>query len=57
MTKIEFTLGDPVTEGESCPIYPFLFTVAIKKTWYNCLRFWLFFKFFPFEFKGWIKEE
>jgi len=48
MSKIVFTMGDLV-EG----VYPMQFTVATPRTWYNRLRFWLFFKFFPFEFKGW----
>ena len=37
------TKGDPV--------------IAIKRTWYNRLRFWLFFNFFPFAFKAWIEKE
>ncbi len=51
MNKIEFSMGE-LTDGG----YPFLITVAVKKTWLNRLRFWLFFKFFPFEFGRWIEE-
>ena len=51
MSKIEFSMG-VLVDG----IYPLLFMIATKKTWYNRLRFWLFFKFFPFEFKRWIDE-
>jgi len=51
MDKITFTMGE-ATGG----MYPFEITVTLKKTWYNRLRFWLFFKFFPFEFQGWIEE-
>jgi len=52
MDKIEFSMGK-LTSGE----YPLLITVVIKKTWYNRLRFWLFFKFFPFEMRGWKEKE
>ena len=48
--KIVFTMGDPPKEGVEV-------TVPIKKTWYNRLRFWLFFKFFPFKFKEWGKVD
>lgn len=48
MAKIIFTMGEPTEE-----VYPLQFTICMKKTWYNRLRFWLFFKFFPFEFRGW----
>lgn len=46
---IVFVLGDESESGA----YPLLFTVPICKSWYNRLRFWLFFKFFPFKFKEW----
>jgi len=49
MGEIKFTMGE-LTEG----VYPLEFTIVTEKTWYNCLRFWLFFKFFPFEFRGWV---
>lgn len=49
MDKTVFSMGE-LTDSE----YPFLITVAVKKTWYNRLRFWLFFKFFPFKFKEWL---
>jgi len=48
MSKIVFTIGE-VVDG----FYPMEFTIVTKRTWYNRLRFWLFFKFFPFEFKEW----
>lgn len=51
MDKIEFSMGIP-TDGE----YPLLFTMVIKRTWYNRLRFWFFFKFFPFEFRRWLDD-
>lgn len=49
MNKIVFTMGELVDDT-----YPFEITVAIRKTWYNRIRFWLFFQFFPFKFKEWL---
>ena len=52
INKIVFTLGYPV-DG----FYPMEFTVVLKKNWYNRFRYWMFFRFFPFDFKEWINEE
>ena len=51
MAKVEFSLGE-LSEGT----YPLLFSVKVKKTLSNQLRFWLFFKFFPFELRGWTED-
>lgn len=54
MSRIVFTMGEKQNEEDISGL--FLFNVPIGKTWYNRLRFWLFFKFFPFEFKEWLDE-
>jgi len=52
MTKIVFTMGES-QDAESRPIEV---TVVVKRTWYNRFRFWLFFKFFPFDLKEWRND-
>ena len=68
--RIVFTMGDPVPpevlpirEEDSITIvcnpeiiHPFQFTIVVAKTWCNRLRFWLFFKFFPFTFQRWEND-
>ncbi len=54
MKKIVFTMGDKATDSEECA--PLEFTIPIKRTMLNRVRFWLFFKFFPFKFKEWLNN-
>jgi len=30
------------------------FLFYVRKTWVNRVRYWLFFKFFPFKLKRWV---
>jgi len=56
--KITFSMGEVVDSSmenicQAYRYYPLEITVPMKRNWYNKLRFWLFFKFFPFEFRKW----
>ena len=52
--KITFTLGE--LESSLSGAYPIGVMIPMKRTWYNRFRFWMFFKFFPFEFKEWTED-
>ncbi len=54
--KITFSMGEMADNSKDesfSACYPLEIAVPMKRTWYNRFRFWLFFKFFPFEFRKW----
>ena len=62
MSKIVFTMGQRENKTDTnsnwlgISYVPILFTISVKKTWYNRFRYWMFFKFFPFDFKEWVDD-